>query len=730
MASASTSFGCFEPSESMLAAIQARISAKAANAPPAAPAATSVDTSLEAAGGGLPVRVAGGFGLREAPANPSASSSSDVPTGPSFRLSGGVMRDTPVTLPAAPPVASYRVETGSGISFSTKEAEHRWAQGETRDDLPAKSAGRHAPSGGLFRVAEEPPPTIDVPEMQKQEIRKGPSLASNPKARAASHGPTRRVPSPLASVASTALKRSSTEQVPFESQEHYGGSSSSSQTPGNIHKSALLVQQLRAQSEAAAHSRGSVGARPSSSSGRPPTGSRPPAQSPSTGTMQHAADQALERVLSQAVGGLNLLASVDGQFSDLPSHRAASVACSQVGSVVGMGKLPSAVTVAGVPVACDGDLVYLGGGLFASVAQPREEREPPKKKSRSRSRQAAFRQLGPRSAVRSASAQIVGQQSGPDMPGDLSPSPSRAQSDGQLGLSGLRDFHGYGQLERHSSAGHDSARGAPQHGSIAGSVASSGPRVWRPSGVSKLPPAKLEPAPSRRLLLEEAGQQPGAHSEVRAQERNDNWRQNQNLFGQQGLLNQLRQFHSDETASKASQLPPSGAPQNAEKRREERRAAKEAKIQQMLEERAIRLADEATKLAEKKRAAALAIQRNASAPELRYGLAGLAAHGAEDLEQQKLRVASKMQILEFFNGYNKAVGRMTAEQTKILLSKLHSSCSVREAIQNSDSFDQESQHHALQERAERLEDEQSIQQRLQQVNDLCNKVFEEEELHM
>merc|ERR1712190_501666 len=47
------------------------------------------------------------------------------------------------------------------------------------------------------------------------------------------------------------------------------------------------------------------------------------------------------------------------------------------------------------------------------------------------------------------------------------------------------------------------------------------------------------------------------------------------------------------------------------------------------------------------------------------------SNSKEELEKQKLRVACKMEILEFFNGYSNSGGKMSAEQTKLLLDKLH-----------------------------------------------------------
>jgi len=73
-----------------------------------------------------------------------------------------------------------------------------------------------------------------------------------------------------------------------------------------------------------------------------------------------------------------------------------------------------------------------------------------------------------------------------------------------------------------------------------------------------------------------------------------------------------------------------------------------------------------------------------------------------------------MEILDLFNGYSKSLGKMTAEQTKVLLAKLHG---------GADEADTTVDH---QSNAPCQEGEQSsIQKRLRHVNDLCNRVFEE-----
>merc|ERR1712151_1213933 len=83
-----------------------------------------------------------------------------------------------------------------------------------------------------------------------------------------------------------------------------------------------------------------------------------------------------------------------------------------------------------------------------------------------------------------------------------------------------------------------------------------------------------------------------------------------------------------------------GAATNSDRRAAERQAAKQAKVDQLLAERAQRLAVE--------KATAPKMQRgfggSASAPTLAFELEAT-ANAAEELEKQKLRVACKMEIL-------------------------------------------------------------------------------------
>ncbi|CAJ1390248.1 unnamed protein product [Effrenium voratum] len=349
---------------------------------------------------------------------------------------------------------------------------------------------------------------------------------------------------------------------------------------------------------------------------------------PSSLQMQEAADEALSRALAQASAGLGL----DLTSLEAPSHMEPSTQS--------LGKLPSAVTVAGEPVASTGDMIYLGGGLYACAAP-----EKPKKKQASRKPPRR-----PASVMRSASAHIVGPQTESS---ELSSPQSRAHSEGQIGFANLYSEH----------------RGPSRAGSVVGSSTTAvgpppGPRVWRPSGVQKLPAAKLEPpagfgGKASRLSAEDAGKMPGEHAEERAHCRRSSGKEGVMLFGSNGVLAHMRDPSLEQHQAAP---PPSGPPKGISKRLEERKAAKQARVEEVLEERALRLATEAA-ISMQKRQNLAARAKHASAPDL----------SVEELEKQRQRVACKMEILDFFHGYRNAVHKFTEEQQKVLHANLHGS---------------------------------------------------------
>jgi len=751
----SSSFGTFEPSDALLQAIQSRVSAKnfaerisgsqsneAAPPPSYSNRETTHYQQHDAVLGDVPVqfKLAGG-GMKEAASRGSEAASAAMATH------------------TAPHSSAYQVAGHEGISFRPKEASQSLA------------GAYHAPStgsgaGSMFRLAGvEEEQEVEAPTPQAASSSKGPrSSASSsheqprgpyapgappPKkeqpGRAASHATDARPargPSPRSAAAGP--KKQAAPQL---SQMHHETSSVGAASVGSARGSRSVYGSTPSKTAAASPAAGSYrSTNDEGNSSRPQTGGGHSARSgsaprmPDKASMENVADQALARAMASvgfSVADEN--ESEPAETTGIPhGYPPQQAHANQHGPYV--ARLPSAVTVAGVPVAADGDLVYLGGGLYASAVQAREpERKPQKPPSKGLPGRA--RPLPPRpmkgSAVRSASAHLVGPQSSSAFPGEFSPSMSRAQSDGQLGLGGT-GMTGLSMPMSGQGGGHgiDSARGPPQHGSVAGSVAasvgSSGPKAWRPSGVQKLPQAKLEPplfSKPSRLSPEEAGQMPGAHSDARREERNQNRKQNQGFFGQNGVLNQLRESEMDDAEDSMSRawLGPRGVgpPQSSVQREAERKAVKEMKIQQLLDERELRLATEAAETAQKRNKTAW-LARNAanatSAPDLLMQF-GRAPETEDELEEQRQRVASKMQMLDFFNGYGKSVKKMTADQTaKVLLASMQQNRDQRHGRPG------EQKNGKAEEQREAGLDGPSIQGRLQQVNDQCNKVFEEADL--
>lgn len=163
-------------------------------------------------------------------------------------------------------------------------------------------------------------------------------------------------------------------------------------------------------------------------------------------------------------------------------------------------KIPSVVTCGGVPVAQDGDLVYLGAGLYAA-AEPIPERQPRKVPVRRRPLPGRVRPpppLMPRAgaAYRSLShGPRNGSRSGSRGASEVS-SPVRAWSEGQL------------------DAEFNDEAATPSAGAAA-------PRAWRPAGASKLPPPPpVEPRCFRQPAVASSDLGTAAvHSEARARDR-------------------------------------------------------------------------------------------------------------------------------------------------------------------------------------------------------------------
>lgn len=398
-------------------------------------------------------------------------------------------------------------------------------------------------------------------------------------------------------------------------------------------------------------------------------------------------------------------------------------------------KIPSVLTAGGVPVAQDGDLVYLGGGQYAAVtpAPQQELREAPPRRRRLPGRVRAPPSI-PRS-VRSSNHRSLGTRvGGHEAPHVGSQNGSRSGS--RCGTDVGSPMHAWSdgqQLDDEHVLRHDS-----EHGGAVASTAPAksrpGPIAWRPAGVAKLPPPEEPPRPFRQPAMALADLGPAAgHSEARVRDREAHRREaGPGLFGRDGFLRQLaEEQHEPLTAQRREGV--LGAPLNSEWRAAERSAVRDARTRVLLEERAARLQAEAALNASKANSLQQAVHRgmagSSSAPALgipRLRLDSQPQIAKEDLEEQKLRLACKMEILDFFNGYHNAIGKMTAEQTKLLLTKLHSgldSSGLSETVQQCEN-ERNKQRQEWCEKSQQVEDAQSVQRRLQQVNDLCNKAFE------
>lgn len=136
---------------------------------------------------------------------------------------------------------------------------------------------------------------------------------------------------------------------------------------------------------------------------------------------------------------------------------------------------------------------------------------------------------------------------------------------------------------------------------------------------------------------------------------------------------------------------------------EERKAAKQARINEILEEKALREATEAA-ISMQKRQNLAAMARNASTPEM-----------SEDLDRKRTRLACKMDILDFFRGYRKAVHKLTADQQKVLQANLHGSALTQAEMGNTPSGEYGDYDMAT----------KSIEDRLRRVNDICSQAFAE-----
>lgn len=162
----------------------------------------------------------------------------------------------------------------------------------------------------------------------------------------------------------------------------------------------------------------------------------------------------------------------------------------------------------------------------------------------------------------------------------------------------------------------------------------------------------------------------GPHNlDVRARERQEERERERGLFGRQGMLREIANMQQMPMPVE-KRLNLNGGPSNSDLRAAERKAAKDARVQALLEERSMHEQAMAS-------IAPRPLGRGSSVPVLPSMLGLSASPGAqapqmppEEMERQKLRVACKMETLAFLNGYHSAVGKMSNEQKADLLSKL------------------------------------------------------------
>jgi len=395
--------------------------------------------------------------------------------------------------------------------------------------------------------------------------------------------------------------------------------------------------------------------------------------------------------------------------------------------------IPSVLTFAGVPAAMDGDLVYLGGGLYANAGSPAKAREAPKRAERTRVLPGRVRP-GKWAAVSGCSVRT----------GRSSSQPPPTQQP-------QRDEYGFVLPGTES----DLAAAAP---------VKTAPPAWRPGGVSKRPPAALvEPSSSTQHCRSESGDDqmllmaegslmrrkapeacPG-NSEARARDRDDARRAGScGLFGRQGMLREIAEMQAMPQVSLVMPLPSNNKPRlpvgvsNSDLRAVERKMAKEARVQALLEERAEHDKAAAELTYERAGRMTRGLAAAASAPLLpapgssfgSLGMGMLAPTGGDEIEKQKLRVACKMETLSFLNGYTNAVGKMSLQQKAELLATLHSSKSAKPKMAPCARTSPGKPHAAAaaaEEESEwwpQQEEEPSIHQRLQHVNDVCNQAFD------
>jgi len=99
----------------------------------------------------------------------------------------------------------------------------------------------------------------------------------------------------------------------------------------------------------------------------------------------------------------------------------------------------------------------------------------------------------------------------------------------------------------------------------------------------------------------------------------------------------------------------------------------------------------------------------------------------QELERQKLRLAGKIEILDLFKGYRNPIGKMSVDQTKALLAKLHGMsdeadvCAAHEEGTQDEEADGTFQQYIS---TDVSGQSGTVIGRLQEANDFCNRAFE------
>jgi len=99
----------------------------------------------------------------------------------------------------------------------------------------------------------------------------------------------------------------------------------------------------------------------------------------------------------------------------------------------------------------------------------------------------------------------------------------------------------------------------------------------------------------------------------------------------------------------------------------------------------------------------------------------IAVPSAEDIEKQKMRLACKMEILGFYDGYRGALGKMTADQNKKLASKLNSRDT--EAVTDTVKQLNKERQQQLDEWSKKADNQKSVHRKLKLINEFYSDAF-------